>query len=294
MALLISGLTFASVSLAIFAGYRLRYQAKLTAARLQQFADPREEQTKKTRKIGEIDGLFKRILQRITLQLSVDDQEQRWAKLRRQLTLAGNPGDLKPQEFIVLKLTLCALTLVAGFLLPISFLNVVILAAAAWLAPELYLHEKIKNRQLAITLAIPDVLDLLTVSVEAGLGFDAAVAKVIEKIEGSLADEFRRMLYEMRIGRSRREALRDLSERTGVPYLQNFASAVIQADQLGVSISKVLRIQSQEIRRQRRQKAEEEAMKAPIKMLLPLVALVFPSLFIVLLGPAILQFAALF
>lgn len=294
MALLISGLTFASVSLAIFAGYRLRYQAKLTAARLQQFADPREEQTKKTRKIGEIDGLFKRILQRITLQLSVNDQEQRWAKLRRQLTLAGNPGDLKPQEFIVLKLTLCALTLVAGFLLPISFLNVVILAAAAWLAPELYLHEKIKNRQLAITLAIPDVLDLLTVSVEAGLGFDAAVAKVIEKVEGPLADEFRRMLYEMRIGRSRREALRDLSERTGVPYLQNFASAVIQADQLGVSISKVLRIQSQEIRRQRRQKAEEEAMKAPIKMLLPLVALVFPSLFIVLLGPAILQFAALF
>ena len=294
MALLISGLTFASVSLAIFAGYRLRYQAKLTAARLQQFADPREEQTKKTRKIGEIDGLFKRILQRITLQLSVDDQEQRWAKLRRQLTLAGNPGDLKPQEFIVLKLTLCALTLVAGFLLPISFLNVVILAAAAWLAPELYLHEKIKNRQLAITLAIPDVLDLLTVSVEAGLGFDAAVAKVIEKVEGPLADEFRRMLYEMRIGRSRREALRDLSERTGVPYLQNFASAVIQADQLGVSISKVLRIQSQEIRRQRRQKAEEEAMKAPIKMLLPLVALVFPSLFIVLLGPAVLQFAALF
>ncbi len=294
MALLISGLTFASVSLAIFAGYRLRYQAKLTAARLQQFADPREEQTKKTRKIGEIDGLFKRILQRITLQLSVNDQEQRWAKLRRQLTLAGNPGDLKPQEFIVLKLTICALTLVAGFLLPISFLNVVILAAAAWLAPELYLHEKIKNRQLAITLAIPDVLDLLTVSVEAGLGFDAAVAKVIEKVEGPLADEFRRMLYEMRIGRSRREALRDLSERTGVPYLQNFASAVIQADQLGVSISKVLRIQSQEIRRQRRQKAEEEAMKAPIKMLLPLVALVFPSLFIVLLGPAILQFAALF
>lgn len=294
MALLISGLTFASVSLAIFAGYRLRYQAKLTAARLQQFADPREEQTKKTRKIGELDGLFKRILQRITLQLSVNDQEQRWAKLRRQLTLAGNPGDLKPQEFIVLKLTLCALTLVAGFLLPISFLNVVILAAAAWLAPELYLHEKIKNRQLAITLAIPDVLDLLTVSVEAGLGFDAAVAKVIEKVEGPLADEFRRMLYEMRIGRSRREALRDLSERTGVPYLQNFASAVIQADQLGVSISKVLRIQSQEIRRQRRQKAEEEAMKAPIKMLLPLVALVFPSLFIVLLGPAILQFAALF
>lgn len=294
MALLISGLTFASVSLAIFAGYRLRYQAKLTAARLQQFADPREEQTKKTRKIGEIDGLFKRILQRITLQLSVNDQEQRWAKLRRQLTLAGNPGHLKPQEFIVLKLTICALTLVAGFLLPISFLNVVILAAAAWLAPELYLHEKIKNRQLAITLAIPDVLDLLTVSVEAGLGFDAAVAKVIEKVEGPLADEFRRMLYEMRIGRSRREALRDLSERTGVPYLQNFASAVIQADQLGVSISKVLRIQSQEIRRQRRQKAEEEAMKAPIKMLLPLVALVFPSLFIVLLGPAILQFAALF
>ena len=109
-----------------------------------------------------------------------------------------------------------------------------------------------------------------------------------------MAEELQRMLYEMRIGKPRRDALRDLSERTGVGYLHNFTTAVIQADQLGVSISKVLRIQSQEIRRQRRQKAEEEAMKAPIKMLFPLVGLVFPSLLIVLLGPSILHFMAVF
>lgn len=292
MILLISALVFASVSLATAAGYRLWQQHQLVRDRISQYKEHEVEPGNPGTAAG-----GKRLrwgLTKLATLLTVKDDRPRYQKLRRQLLLAGEPEKLKPQEFIVLKLTISALTFIAAIALPMSFMVALLLVAASWLLPSLYLQQTIRKRQLAITLAIPDVLDLLTVSVEAGLGFDAAVARVIEKAEGPLAEELQRMLYEMRIGKPRRDALRDLSERTGVGYLHNFTTAVIQADQLGVSISKVLRIQSQEIRRQRRQKAEEEAMKAPIKMLFPLVGLVFPSLLIVLLGPSILHFMAVF
>ena len=146
----------------------------------------------------------------------------------------------------------------------------------------------IKARQKAILLMIPDTLDLLTISVRAGLGFDAALAKVVEKLKGPLSDEFRRALAEVRVGKTRREALRDIIPRTEVPPLTNFIGAVIQAETLGVSISKVLQVQSEQLRIERRQRAEEQAAKAPIKMLFPLVGCIFPSLFIVILGPAII------
>ena len=135
---------------------------------------------------------------------------------------------------------------------------------------------------------IPDTLDLLTISVRAGLGFDAALAKVVEKLKGPLSDEFRRALAEVRVGKARREALRDIVPRTEVGPLTNFIGAIIQAEQLGVSISKVLQVQSEQLRIERRQRAEEQAAKAPIKMLFPLVGCIFPSLFIVILGPAII------
>ncbi len=210
--------------------------------------------------------------------------------LRQQLVMAGSPGNLQPSEFFLLKSGICLFILTIGLVLRLSFLSVALFNIVAWLIPDLYLRYLIIKRQLAIALSIPDMLDLLTVSVEAGLGFDSAVAKVVEKQTGPLAEELRRMLYEIRVGRPRREALRNLSTRTGADYLQSFVAAVIQGDQLGVSISKILRIQSSEIRRQRRQKAEEAAMKAPIKMLLPLIGLVFPTIFIVLLGPALISF----
>jgi tight adherence protein C len=136
---------------------------------------------------------------------------------------------------------------------------------------------------------LPDVLDLLTVSVEAGLGFDQAVVKVIEKFKGPLAEEFHRTLQEVRMNKPRREALRALADRVGIDDLTAFIAALIQADQLGVSIAKVLRIQSDQMRIKRRQRAEEQAQKASIKMLFPLIFFIFPAMFIVLLGPAVLS-----
>ena len=154
--------------------------------------------------------------------------------------------------------------------------------------PEFWLGGRVKKRQKAILMMIPDTLDLLTISVRAGLGFDAALGKVVEKLKGPLSDEFRRALAEVRVGKARRDALRDIVPRTEVAPLTNFIGAIIQAEQLGVSISKVLQVQSEQLRIERRQRAEEKAAKAPIKMLFPLVGCIFPSLFIVILGPAII------
>jgi tight adherence protein C len=130
-------------------------------------------------------------------------------------------------------------------------------------------------------------LDLLTISVEAGLAFDSALQRVAEKWDNELSREFRRVLTDVRLGRSRREALRDMAQRTGVEDVQTFTAAIIQAEQLGVSIGKILRVQADQMRIRRRQRAEEAAQKAPIKMLFPMVFLIFPSLFVVILGPAV-------
>ena len=149
-------------------------------------------------------------------------------------------------------------------------------ALLGYTVPEFWLGGRVKKRQHAILLMIPDALDLLTISVRAGLGFDSALGKVVEKLPGPLSDEFRRALAEVRVGKQRREALRDIVARTEVPPLTNFIGAIIQAEQLGVSISKVLQVQSEQLRIERRQRAEEQAAKAPIKMLFPLVGLHLP------------------
>src|SRR5262249_10250851 len=163
--------------------------------------------------------------------------------------------------------------------------------AFGYTIPEFWLGGRVRKRQHAILLQIPDTLDLLTISVRARLGFDAALGKVVEKMEGPLIDEFRRALAEVRAGRSRGEACGDFAPGTEVPPLTNFIGAIIQAEQLGVSISKVLQVQSEQLRIERRQRAEEMAAKAPIKMLFPLVGCIFPSMFIVILGPAIILIA---
>src|SRR4030095_15929612 len=170
-------------------------------------------------------------------------------------------------------------------------INLVLIPVGAYLGYALrgsWLGGRVRKRQKAILLMIPDALDLLTISVRAGLGFDAALAKVVEKLQGPLSDEFRRALAEVRVGKARRDALRDIVARTEVAPLTNFIGAIIQAEQLGVAISKVLQVQSEHLRIERRQRAEEMAAKAPIKMLFPLVGCIFPSLFIVILGPAII------
>jgi tight adherence protein C len=155
--------------------------------------------------------------------------------------------------------------------------------------PELFLVSKIQRRQKEIRRAMPDALDLLTICVEAGLGFDGAMQKVNDKWDNELGLAFGRVLKEIQLGKLRREALRDMAERMGVPEMTSFVAAVIQSEQLGVSMAKVLRIQSDQMRIKRRQLAEEEAHKAPIKMLIPMALLIFPSICIVLMTPAILM-----
>lgn len=156
-------------------------------------------------------------------------------------------------------------------------------------APDLYLGNKAGKRATQVLDSLPDALDLLTISVEAGLGFDAAIVKMTEKMKGALAEEFKRAAGEQRVGKTRQEALRGIIERVEQKELQNFISAIIQADQLGVSMSKVLRIQSEQLRIERRQRAEERAAKAPVMIMLPTIGCIFPSLFVVILGPAALS-----
>jgi tight adherence protein C len=220
-------------------------------------------------------------------------------RTEKRLALAGNPGDLRVADWLGIKAIgtivggiLCfflfAVVGVLGFPFLIGVLLALVGALFGYTIPEFWLGGRVRKRQHAILLLIPDALDLLTISVRAGLGFDAALGKVVEKLPGPLSDEFRRALAEVRVGKQRREALRDIVARTEVVPLTNFIGAIIQAEQLGVSISKVLQVQSEQLRIERRQRAEEQAAKAPIKMLFPLVGCIFPSLFIVILGPAII------
>ncbi|MCB9135247.1 MAG: type II secretion system F family protein [Anaerolineales bacterium] len=155
--------------------------------------------------------------------------------------------------------------------------------------PDMWLKSQIDRRQKEIRKALPDALDLLTICVEAGLGLDAAIDRVQEKWENELSLIFARVLREMQLGKLRRDALRDMATRVGIPEITSFVAAIIQSEQLGVSMSNVLRIQADAMRVKRRQLAEEEAQKAPIKMLFPMAFLIFPSLMIVLLGPAGIQ-----
>ena len=221
---------------------------------------------------------------------------QRIGRTESKLAEAGYPYGLRTLDFMGLKVVVALLTSGLAFLLfglAMGNPGTGFMLAAAGLAigffiPDYWLSRRIGARQKAILLAIPDTLDLLTISVKAGLGFDAALGKVVEKTEGPLTDEFRRTLAEVRIGKARRDALREMVARTDVPALTNFISAIIQAEQLGVAIARVLQVQSEQLRIERRQRAEEMAAKAPIKMLFPLVGCIFPSMFIVILGPAII------
>jgi tight adherence protein C len=231
-----------------------------------------------------------RLGSRLSSASSADSAEKR-------LAMAGNPGDLRLTDWIGVKMLVAVflgglmfivLGLLAGGLFMGLILGVVGIGIG-YLVPEFWLGGRIKARQKIILKMIPDTLDLLTISVRAGLGFDAALAKVVEKLPGPLSDEFRRALAEVRVGKTRRDALRDMIPRTDVQPLSNFIGAIIQAEQLGVSIAKVLQVQSEQLRIERRQRAEEMAAKAPIKMLFPLVGCIFPSLFIVILGPAIIS-----
>jgi tight adherence protein C len=216
-------------------------------------------------------------------------------RLRLSLQQAGNPGNLTPAQFSGIRIGLAIglfvifglVTFSQGLEPAVALMYTAIGAGLGYLLPGIWLGQQIKKRKKAIVKALPDALDLLCICVEAGLSFDQAMQRLTEKWDDELAREFRKVLSDTRLGRARRDALKDMVARCGVDDVQTFIGAVIQAEQLGVSIGRILRIQSDQMRVRRRQRAEEEAQKAPIKMLFPMVFLIFPSLFVVILGPAI-------
>ena len=221
-----------------------------------------------------------------------------------KLELAGNPGRIDASTFLATRFVGAAVF--GGLLLLISnlptvnwpfgrvFLVVSIFTLLGFFFPQLWLGSRISRRQNEVRKALPDALDLLTICVEAGLGFEAAMSKVADKWENELSLMFGRCIREIQLGKTQREALRDMADRIGLPELTSFVAAVIQSQLLGVSMAKVLRIQSDQMRLKRRQRAEEEAHKAPVKMIIPMALLTFPSIMIILMAPAGFQIAGAF
>jgi tight adherence protein C len=213
---------------------------------------------------------------------------------RMRIETAGNPMSMDPSFFLAMRFVL-AVVFGGGLFLVFAFSGrnwltglgiAALFMGIGYMFPSMWLSSRISARQKSVFRAMPDALDLLTICVEAGLGFDSAMKKVHEKWEDELALEFGRVLQEISLGKLRREALKDMSERLQVGELTSFVAAVIQSEQLGVSMAKVLRIQSDQMRVRRRQMAEEEAHRAPIKMIFPIALLIFPSILMILLGPA--------
>jgi tight adherence protein C len=217
---------------------------------------------------------------------------------RKRLELAGNPGKMDASTFLVVHFVSAGIFAALVFMfslfarqysIGVKALMILGFAVLGYFFPDLWIRSRINSRQKSIRKAMPDALDLLTICVEAGLGFDAAMSKVNEKWDNHLSAAFGRVIREIQLGKLRREAMRDMADRLGLAEMTSFVAAVIQSEMLGVSMAKVLRIQSDQMRVKRRQHAEEEAHKAPIKMIFPMGLLIFPSLMIVLLTPAALK-----
>jgi tight adherence protein C len=230
------------------------------------------------------------LAQRFTPQRSLEE-------VQHKIDLAGMSHKLKPAQFfgyrigaaILLGLLLILISRMTTFPLLQRLALIFGGFGLGFYLPTAWLGSKIKQRQNEVIKALPDALDLLTICVEAGLGFDAAMSKVAEKWNNELSRAFTKTVQEMQLGKLRREALRDMANSLDVSDVTSFAAAIIQADQLGVSMAKVMRIQSEQMRMKRRQRAEEKARQAPVKMMFPLVFFIFPTILIVLLGPAIIK-----
>lgn len=236
------------------------------------------------------------ILQKVAALIGRMTPSQTLARTRRYLELAGLSQKMGPAEFVAARYIIAGvlgsllILLMTRMAIPMSrkLLLIVVAFALGYFLPGSWLGSKIRQRQREILKSLPDAMDLLTICVEAGLSFDAAMAEVVGKWDNELSRAFARVLQEIQLGKLRREALRNMADTMDVRDVSNFVAALIQADQLGVSIAKVLRIQADQMRVRRRQRAEELARQAPIKMIIPIVFMIFPALFIILLGPGVL------
>ena len=231
---------------------------------------------------------------KVARRLSGSDAPER---IRKRLDVAGNPVGWTIERVqagkvigaIIMFLVSTALTAVMGTGLTIRIVIIAAATAIGWLGPNLYLYQKVYDRSKRMQRELPDAIDLMTISVESGLAFDAAVQQVARNTEGPLADEFSRVLREMQIGQGRAQALRGLADRTEVDDVKSFVTAMVQADSFGIPIANVLRIQSHEMRTKRRQRAEEQAQKVPVKITVPLIFCIVPCLFIAVMGPAVIH-----
>ncbi len=245
-----------------------------------------------------LEPLYARV-QRLGQRITGADQVER---IRRRLDKAGNPAGWSVERVATGKVLGVVAGVVFGFLFarmlgqPWTTGTVIVgaLAFLGWNAPVIYLYNEAAKRDEVMRKEIADSIDLLTISVEAGLGFDAALQQVARNTEGPLAMEFARVLQEMQIGRGRGEAMRALGERTNIPEIRSFVSAMVQADSFGIPIGQVLRVQSREMRTKRRQRAEEKAAQVPVKIMIPVVLFILPCLFVIVMGPAAISMMAAF
>jgi len=220
----------------------------------------------------------------------------------KKVLTAGNPYGLSVKGWIniqiIMILCLPLMTVAIGYYRHAETRTMLFICAVeigiGLIFPQLILSKCTAQRQKKVTNSLPDTIDLLTVSVEAGLGFDGALSRVIEKMPGPLSYEFENVLQEIKVGKSKKEALKDMANRICVPDVTTFVSSIVQAEQFGVSIGNVLRIQSEQMRQKRRQRAQEKAMRAPVKMLIPMVLFIFPTLFAVLMGPVVIRMLEVF
>jgi tight adherence protein C len=217
-------------------------------------------------------------------------------RIRRKLDLAGNPAGWTVDRVLSGKVIGAVAGLVVGLVFQLmldatlwKLIVVALFTAGGFFAPNLYLYQKGYERANELTKGLPDAIDLLTISVESGLGFDAAVQQVARNTDGPLSEEFSRVLREMQIGSGRADALRGMGERTNVADVRTFVGAMVQADAFGIPIAQVLRVQSAEMRVKRRQRAEEKAQQVPVKITIPLIFCILPTLFIAVMGPAVLS-----
>ncbi len=302
MRILLYALLIISISMIILSLYRMLFSSHIKIdSKIKKIQD---ENVKSMSSENLESAFYKKMLlpryERLTSLISSFIPKQFTKNIERNIVVAGSPFNLNVDRFVFIQILISAIIPIILILIRLIFkINIsnqiiIIIILIGLILPPYLLKSTAKKRQDKIRNSLPEILDILYISVEAGLAFDMALKRTVDKMSGPLPDEFKQALDEISRGKVRSEALRGIVYRTDVSELASFVSAVIQSEHLGSNIAATLRVQSATVRQQRRQYAEEKAMKIPIKMLLPLVLFLFPALFIIILGPAAIQLLEMF